>query len=127
MKKYFIIAFILIFVCLFCIKSSAFGEIIEYDFCLKMDSVIQNIKNDINNNEEDHVINKKYFEIIQLKNNFIRMYKNNVIRIYYNVMLNKICIYIVTAIFEKNTIWLNESIKLLQETFGDYKKNYIYL
>lgn len=127
MKKYIIIAFILIFVCLFCIKSSAFGEIFEYDFCLKLDSIIENIKNDINNNEEDSVINKKYLEIIQLKNNFITIYKNNVVRIYYNMILNKICRYIATAIYEKDIVWLNESIDLLQETFGDYKKGYIYL
>ena len=118
MKKYVIISFILIFIFLFCIKSSVFGEISRYYFYLILDSVIENIKNDINNNEETQIMNEKYFKIIQLKNEFIKACKDEKICNYYNDVLNKICIYVVTGIFEKNIIWLNESKFLLQTTFG---------
>ena len=118
MKKYVIIFFILIFIFLFCIKSPVFGEISKYNFYLILDSVIENIKNDINNNEETQIINEKYFKIIQLKNEFIKACKDERMCSYYNDVLNKICIYVVTGIFEKNIIWLNESKFLLQTTFG---------
>ena len=117
MKKYVIIFFILIFIFLFCIKSSVFGEISRYDFYLILDSVIENIKNDINNNEETQIMNEKYFKVIQLKNDFIKECKDERMCSYYNDVLNKICIYVVTGIFEKNIIWLNESKFLLQATF----------
>ena len=120
MKRCIIIALILIFLYLFCIKPPVFGESLKHDFFIELNSVIQNIKNDIDNSEENSIINKKYFEIIRLKNNFIQTCKNKTLRNYYNKILNKMCNYIVTAIFEKNTTWLNESIFLLQTTFGDY-------
>jgi len=126
MKRCIIIALILIFLYLFCIKPPVFGESLRYDFFIELNYVIQNIKNDIDNGEENSIINKKYFEIIHLKNNFIQTCKDKTLRNYYNKILNKMCNYIVTAIFEKNTTWLNESIFLLQTTFGDYQNNYIY-
>lgn len=51
MKKYFIIAFILIFLCLFCIKSPAFGKDLKYDFYINQNTIIQNFKNNIDNNK----------------------------------------------------------------------------
>lgn len=121
MKKLILIILIIIGIIL-CSFSKVSAEINQIDFYISLNNIINDIRYSIENNINEEYINKKYLESVYIRYDFSKTNKEVLLKNHNNEKINKIYIYIKSAIYEKYPIWLDESSLLLYETFGDYSK-----
>ena len=121
MKKLILIILMIIGIIL-CNFSKVSAEINQIDFYISLNNIINDIRYSIENNINEEYINKKYLESVYIRYDFSKTNKEVLLKNHNNEKIDKIYIYIKSAIYEKYPIWLDESSLLLYETFGDYSK-----
>ena len=121
MKKLILIILIITGIIL-CSFSKVSAEINQIDFYIYLNNIINDIRYSIENNINEEYIYKKYLESVYVRYDFSKTNKEVLLKNHNNEKIDKIYIYIKSAIYEKYPIWLDESSLLLYETFGDYSK-----
>lgn len=121
MRRWVLIALAIILLCITCKATASPND--RYEFCMKLDELINQVRDEIKTDTSDEVMSKTYFEIIHIKHEFLKTCKDKTTKNYYEKALDKCNIYIGNAICEKDERWLDEALLLLNITFGDYKNN----